>query len=86
MVQMNKRKILGNREKYDGKDGINFTGIITQQEIADILCKASLFIYPAIFPETFGISTIEAINYNVPLVGCRFGALEEIAAENILFN
>ena len=70
------------REKYDGKDGINFTGIITQKEIADILCKASLFIYPAVFPETFGISTIEAINYNVPVIGCRFGAMEEMATES----
>ena len=80
--QMNKKKILGYARKYDGKDGINFTGIITQKEIADILCKASLFIYPAVFPETFGISTIEAINYNVPVVGCKFGAMEEMATES----
>ena len=39
--QTNKKKYWEMREKYDGKDGINFTGIITQKEIADILCKAS---------------------------------------------
>jgi glycosyltransferase involved in cell wall biosynthesis len=58
---------------------INFTGIISQKEIADILSKASYFIFPGAFPETFGISTLEAINYNVPIIGTRFGALEETA-------
>lgn len=73
------------KEKYHNKNGVEFTGIITQQEIADILSKASLFVYPTIFPETFGISTIEAINYNVPIVSCRFGAIEEVAPESVSF-
>lgn len=58
---------------------INFTGIISQKEISDILTKASYFVFPGAFPETFGISTLEAINYNVPVIGTRFGALEETA-------
>lgn len=58
---------------------INFTGIISQQEIANILTNASYFIFPGAFPETFGISTLEAINYNVPVIGTRFGAMEETA-------
>lgn len=69
------------KDEYDGINDITFTGIIKQQEIAKILSKASLMIYPGAFPETYGISTLEAINCNVPLVGCRFGALEEVAAE-----
>lgn len=67
--------------KHHGKDGINFTGIIRQDQIADILVKASYFIYPGAFPETFGISATEALNYNVPLIATRFGALEETAPE-----
>lgn len=63
-----------------GKD-IHFTGVITQQEISDILRKASYMIYPAGFPETFGISTLEALAHNVPLITCRFGALEETAID-----
>jgi glycosyltransferase involved in cell wall biosynthesis len=60
---------------------IEFTGIITQQEISDILRKASYMIYPVGFPETFGISTLEALAHNVPLITCRFGALEETAID-----
>jgi glycosyltransferase involved in cell wall biosynthesis len=63
-----------------GKD-IHFTGVITQQEISDILRKASYMIYPAGFPETFGISTLEALAHNVPLITCQFGALEETAID-----
>ncbi len=60
---------------------INFTGVIKQQEISDILRKASYMIYPVGFPETFGISTLEALAHNVPLITCRFGALEETALD-----
>ncbi len=60
---------------------IDFTGVITQQEISDILREASYMIYPVGFPETFGISTLEALAHNVPLITCRFGALEETAID-----
>lgn len=66
--------------KYANVD-IEFTGIIKQSEIADILSKASLFLFPGAFPETFGISTLESLAYNTPLVATRFGALEETAID-----
>ena len=75
---------LVNEQKY--KDlGIEFTGIITQKEIANIMAKASMFLFPGSFPETFGISTLEALNYNTPLVASRFGALEETALEQACY-
>lgn len=70
------------RSKHDGKRNVLFTGIVTQKEISDIMKKASFFIYPGAFPETFGIAATEAINYNVPLITTRFGALEETAPES----
>lgn len=66
--------------KYKNLD-IEFTGIIRQDEIAEILSKASFMIYPPAFPETFGISSLEALYYNTPLITSRFGALEETAVE-----
>jgi glycosyltransferase involved in cell wall biosynthesis len=65
--------------------GINFTGIISQKEIAEILTKASFFIFPNAFPETFGISSLEALNYNVPLITTRFGAVEETGVDKISY-
>jgi len=65
--------------EFDGLLGIEFTGVIPQKEIAEILAKASFMLYPAQFPETFGISTLESLYYNTPLITCNFGALEETA-------
>ena len=63
-------------------NGIEFLGIIKQDEIAKILSKATYFLYPGAFPETFGISTLEALSYNVIPITTKFGALEETAVEN----
>ena len=59
---------------------IEFTGVIPQREIASILAQANFMIYPCDFPETFGISTLESLLYNTPVITCRFGGLEETAA------
>ena len=66
--------------------GIEYTGVIPQKEIADILTLASFMIYPAAFPETFGISSLESLLYNTPILTCRFGALEEIALEGACYH
>lgn len=64
---------------------VEFTGVIPQSEIADILAKANFMIYPSAFPETFGISSLESLCYNTPIITCRFGALEEIALEGACY-
>lgn len=64
--------------KYASWD-IEFTGVIKQSEIAEILSKSSFMLFPGAFPETFGISTLESLAYNTPLITTRFGALEETA-------
>jgi glycosyltransferase involved in cell wall biosynthesis len=61
--------------------GIEFTGVIPQRDIGDILSQAYMMIYPAAFPETFGISSLESLLYNTPVATCRFGALEEVVPE-----
>ena len=65
--------------------GIEFTGIIPQYEIAKILSESNFMIYPAAFPETYGISTLESLMYNTPVITCRFGALEEIALDGACY-
>ena len=65
--------------------GIEFTGVIPQREIGDILAQANFMIYPCAFPETFGISTLESLLYNTPVITCRFGALEEVALEGACY-
>lgn len=65
---------------------IEFTGVIPQSEIAKILAASSFMIYPSSFPETFGISTLESMLYNTPVLTCRFGGLEEIAVDGASYK
>ena len=65
---------------------IEFTGIVPQHQVADIMTEASYMIYPSTFPETYGISTLEAMLYNVPVITCRFGALEEVAIDEACYK
>lgn len=69
------------REQFDQQLGVEFTGIIPQKQIAEILAQSTFMLYPGAFPETFGISAMESLNYNTPLITTRFGALEENALE-----
>jgi FkbM family methyltransferase len=64
---------------------VTFTGVIPQYEIARILANASFTIYPGSFPETFGISSLESLLYNTPVITTRFGALEETAVEQACY-
>jgi len=69
------------REEIDPKLDVTFTGVISQYKIGEILSKAGFMIYPTDFPETFGISTLEALLYKTPVITCNFGALESTALD-----
>lgn len=71
---------LAAREDLKNLD-ITFTGVIPQYEIAKILAKSWMMLYPGAFPETFGISSLESLLYKTPLMTTRFGALEETAVD-----
>jgi len=71
---------LAEREDLKALD-IEFTGIIPQKEVAERLSKSSFMIFPNAFPETFGISSLESLLYNTPIITNRFGALEETAVD-----
>lgn len=69
------------KDEYDPSLDVTFTGVIRQQEIGEILAKSEFMLYPTEFPETFGISTLESLLYQTPVITCNFGALEETAID-----
>lgn len=71
--------------KHNEKNDVLFTGIIPQEEIAELLQRAAFFIYPQSFPETFGISTVESLAYGTPVISGRFGAMEETALDQACY-
>ena len=60
---------------------ITFTGIVTPVQVADWMARSTYMLYPCEFPETYGISVLEALSYNTPVICNIFGALEEIAID-----
>ena len=64
---------------------MEFTGVVPQRAVAEALAQASYTIYPAMFPETYGISALESLLYNTPILTCRFGALEEVALDQACY-
>jgi len=70
---------------HHNKNGVNFVGLVSQQLVAEYLSTSSFMIYPQSQPETFGISTLEAQAYGVPVITGRFGALEEVAIEDACY-
>lgn len=66
--------------------GVEFTGVIPQKQIAEILATAGFMLYPPAFPETFGISTLESMLYRTPVITGRFGALEETAVDDACYK
>ena len=79
-AQENTVEKLSKRKELADLD-VTFTGVISQQKIAEILANAWMMLYPGAFPETFGISSLESLLYKTPLVTTRFGALEETAID-----
>lgn len=77
-------KDLANQDYLKSLD-VNFTGVIPQYKIAEILANANMMLFPGAFPETFGISTLESLLYKTPLVTTRFGALEETAVDKACY-
>ena len=75
------QQVMALQELAKNDSSIEFTGIIPQPKIAEIMAQASYNLFPGAYPETSGISSIESINYNTPIVGVRFGAMEESATE-----
>lgn len=65
---------------------VEFTGVIPQYEIAEILAKSSFMLYPPAFPETFGISSLESLLYKTPIITSNFGALEETALTDACYK
>jgi glycosyltransferase involved in cell wall biosynthesis len=78
-------KNLINDEKLKELD-ITFTDVIPQPKIAEILANATFMLYPGAFPETFGISSLESLLYNTPIITTKFGALEETAISDACYT
>lgn len=71
---------------FGARYGVDFRGLVPHHQVATSLQEASYLLAPSAYPETFGLSILEAQVYNCPVVTCRFGAAEETAVDEACFK
>ncbi|NIM05538.1 MAG: glycosyltransferase, partial [Armatimonadetes bacterium] len=69
------------RRKIEELEGVELLGSLTKRELYREMARASLWVYPAAFPEISCISAIEAAACGTPQVASRYCALKETVAD-----
>lgn len=62
-------------------DGCDVTFYGLQTDIVPFLKKATLFVYPSICQEVFGISIVEAMSFGIPCIGNHVGGIPEVITD-----
>lgn len=73
------------RQKYNNTLDIEFVGFKTKEQLDEYYKKASYLLFPSEYPETFGLTILEAMNNNVCIITNSYGALEEICPEKYCY-
>ncbi len=64
--------------------GVVFTGYLDDTDLAGLLEKASLFVFPS-FYEGFGLPVLEAMQLGVPAACSNRGSIPEVAGEAVVY-
>ena len=67
--------------KLNIADFVEFKGVLSRDEVADVLSQSDVFVLPSDF-ETFGVVYIEALASGVPIVATRNGGAEAIVSDD----
>lgn len=63
-----------------GNPLIEFVGEVGDRDKADLLRHATALLFPALWPEPFGLAMIEAMAYGTPVIARRCGSIPEVVA------
>jgi tetratricopeptide (TPR) repeat protein len=63
-------------------DRVAFHGIVADQDLQACYRDADLFVAPSLY-ESFGLIYLEAMQYGVPVVGCRVGGVPEVVRHDV---
>jgi glycosyltransferase involved in cell wall biosynthesis len=68
-------------QKLNLGDRVHFLGVITHDHLPEVLSLADIFVQPSIGEEAFGISVVEAMACNLPILASRKGGMVEIVVD-----
>ena len=75
--------------RLDLTNAVELTGVLSGQEKWNRFARADLFVFPSLAPESFGLVTVEAMMWALPVVACDWRVNREILGESfggILFQ
>jgi len=68
--------------RLDLTNAVELTGVLSGQEKWNRFARADLFVFPSLAPESFGLVTVEAMMWALPVVACDWRGNREILGES----
>ena len=71
------------RQRHAGarwNDRVTFHGVVDEAALHSFYRDADLFVAPSLY-ESFGLIYLEAMQYGVPVIGCRVGGVPEVVQD-----
>ena len=62
---------------------IQLLGFVPNNELPKFLRKIDIFVMPTLYPESFGVSALEAQAVNVPVIASNVGGIREVVKHNV---
>lgn len=78
------KKIFAQVKKLNLKNKVNFTGYLTDNQLAYLYKNAVLFILPSLY-EGFGLPLLEAMRFGCPVIASSVSSLPEIGGDACLY-
>ena len=69
-------------ENLSISEKVNFVGIISQHEVAELLKSSDVHVVPSIVEESFGVSAVEGSSCSVPVIASNIGGIPEVIENN----
>jgi glycosyltransferase involved in cell wall biosynthesis len=66
------------------EDELIFTSYIKENELVDLYSKSDLFVFPSL-EEGFGFPPLDAMNFGIPVISSKNGALQEILKDGVYY-
>lgn len=63
---------------------VRFVGEVSDKDLSNLYYKAKVFLLPS-FQEGFGLGSLEALSYNIPVVAADIPVLKEVLGEAAIF-
>ncbi len=64
---------------------VEFTGFVPRAELADVLRRGRVFVFPTMFDEPFGLALLEAMACGLACVAAPRGGVPEFAGDAVLY-